>query len=121
MELHMKPQITIDLANAQDGLPICRDHWKPLTQPFPKDRYILLFSPGAPDWDGNMEVGQLWGDCFWSCGGPNGGLELDPEGTISHHDNAFTHWRDLPEAPPPPPKNEFPWHTMWRGYPRNKP
>ena len=64
--------------------------WKPI-ETAPKDRYVLLLDPSIPEWAGNMDVGKWYGDehdgCWWSCGGPNGGLELEFE---------FTHWQDLP-------------------------
>lgn len=68
--------------------------WQPIAT-VPRDRYVLLFNPNSPDWDGNMDVGRWFGDDeplagFWSCGGPNGGLELE--------DN-FTHWMPLPDRP----------------------
>lgn len=68
--------------------------WQPINT-VPRDRYVLLFTPEAPDWDGNMEVGRWFGDdeawaCFWSPGGPNGGLEIEGN---------WTHWMPLP-APP---------------------
>ena len=74
--------------------------WR-LIETVPHDRYVLLFSPHAPRWDGNMEVAKWYGDnegCFWSCGGPNGGLELNDEAP-GHHQNTFTHWMELPEEP----------------------
>lgn len=67
--------------------------WKPIST-VPKDRYVLLFTPDNPRWAGNMEVGMWFGEddgCFWSCGGPNGGLELN-------QDN-WTHWAELPSDP----------------------
>lgn len=77
--------------------------WQPI-ETVPRDRYVLLFSPHAPDWDGNMEVGRWFGDeengCFWSPGGPNGGTELSGENaTIGHYGNDFTHWMPLPKPP----------------------
>lgn len=65
----------------------------------PKDRFILLFSPQQPRWAGNMDVGKWFGDedsnaCVWSCGGPNGGLELTDTGW-----GDYTHWMDLPADP----------------------
>lgn len=75
--------------------------WKPI-ETVPKDRYVLLFSPDCPSWDGNMEVGRWFGDgesgCFWSCGGPNGGLELNGDGHPENYDR-FTHWMPLPTPP----------------------
>jgi hypothetical protein len=77
--------------------------WQPIDTA-PHDRYVLLFAPDAPRWDGNMEVGRWFGydqsGCFWSCGGPNGGLQLNDHGP-GHHGNRFTHWMDLPEDPSP--------------------
>lgn len=76
-------------------------YWQPI-ETAPRDRYILLFSPDGPRWDGNMEVGKWAGDddgCFWSCGGPNGGLELGDVTSGSHHGNRFTYWMDLPADP----------------------
>lgn len=71
--------------------------WQPI-ETVPDDRYVLLFCPDTPSWNGNMDVGKWFGDkengCFWSCGGPNGGLELDGI--------EFSHWMDLP-APPTDP------------------
>lgn len=70
--------------------------WQPI-KTAPKDRYILLFDAETPRWDGNMEVGKWFGGgdgCFWSCGGPNGGLELDGFG-----ETRFTHWMELPTDP----------------------
>lgn len=63
--------------------------WRPI-ETAPDDRYVLLFDPSTPDWDGNMEVGRRYGDCWWSAGGPNGGLELERD---------FTHWMPLPPQP----------------------
>ncbi len=67
--------------------------WQPI-ETAPSDRYILLLDRSRPAWDGNMEVGKWFGDasngCWWSSGGPNGGLELEFD---------FTHWMPLP--PPP--------------------
>ena len=75
--------------------------WKPIAT-VPLDRYVLLYSPDCPAWDGNMEVGRWYGDekdgCFWSCGGPNGGLELNGSASSGHYDR-FTHWMDLPDCP----------------------
>lgn len=73
--------------------------WKPI-ETVPRDRYVLLFDPDTPAWDGNMEVGKWFGDdephaCFWSCGGPNGGLEIGG-GTESRQ---FSHWAELPVSP----------------------
>lgn len=72
--------------------------WQPI-ETVPKDCYVLLYEPEIPTWAGNMEVAKWFGDlddggCFWSCGGPNGGLEL---GTYRQ----FTHWRLLPDPPSP--------------------
>ncbi len=68
----------------------------------PHDRYVLLFSRDAVRWDGNMEVGKWYGDekggCFWSPGGPNGGLEISGELRPGHY-GEFTHWMELPEDP----------------------
>ncbi len=69
----------------------------------PRDRYVLLCDKNAAAWDGNMEVGKWFGGdepraCFWSCGGPNGGLELNGDSHPGHYDR-FTHWMDLPEQP----------------------
>ena len=76
--------------------------WKPI-ETAPKDGYILLFSPNAPSWDGNMEVGRWFGNEnrgeWWSCGGPNGGLEISGTSAPGHYDGKFTHWMPLP-APP---------------------
>lgn len=78
--------------------------WQPI-ETIPHDRYVLLCdAKDAVRWDGNMEVGKWFGDaedgCFWSCGGPNGGLELDgPHGWGGGHYTRFTHWMDLPEDP----------------------
>lgn len=66
-------------------------NWQPI-ETAPRDRYILLLFPEQPDWAGNMEVGKWFGEkdgCFWSVGGPNGGLELDRD---------FTHWMELPPS-----------------------
>lgn len=69
--------------------------WQPI-ETVPKDRYVLLFNPHEPAWAGNMDVGKWFDDgfgnggCFWSCGGPNGGLELE---------DPFTRWMELPAAP----------------------
>lgn len=70
--------------------------WQPIATA-PRDRYILLFSPETPRWDGNMDVGKWFGDdeewaCVWSCGGPNGGLELTNKGW-----GDYTHWMELPD------------------------
>ncbi len=50
-----------------------------------------------------MEVGRWFGDvddgCFWSPGGPNGGLEVSGEYASGHYAGRFTHWMDLPEDP----------------------
>ena len=77
------------------------NEWQPI-ETVPRDRYVLLYSRDAVRWDGNMEVGKWVGDdesgCFWSCGGPNGGLELG-EATGMGHYGPFTHWMDLPEDP----------------------
>jgi len=87
--------------------------WKTITT-HPRDRYILLFSPDRPRWDGNMDVGKWFGDetwgCFWSSGGPNGGLEigipkgLDTSGHIFNNgwggEQEFTHWAELPDDAP---------------------
>lgn len=67
--------------------------WHPIST-VPRDCYVLLFTEDAPRWDGNMEVGRWFGDdnpsaCFWSRGGPNGGLEL---GDMTD----FTYWTHLP-------------------------
>lgn len=74
--------------------------WRPIAT-VPKDRYVLLFDADAPDWDGNMEVAKWFGDdiegCFWSCGGPNGGLE------VGGH-RKFSHWAELPKPPIQPEK-----------------
>jgi hypothetical protein len=74
--------------------------WQPIST-VPKDRYVLLYDPTTPRWDGNMDVGRWFGDdqdgCFWSCGGPNGGLELSDVGTSIP--NRYTHWMDLPPDP----------------------
>jgi hypothetical protein len=78
--------------HAMTSLPICRDRWQLLLAPFPNDRFILLFSPGAPDFDGNMEVGKFKDGRFYT----EDGFELSPESSYSHHGNAFTHWRDVP-------------------------
>lgn len=76
--------------------------WQPI-ETAPRDRYVLLFSPEAPAWDGNMEVGRWYGydegGGWWSCGGPNGGLELSGPGAPGHYGGRFTHWRELPEPP----------------------
>jgi hypothetical protein len=77
--------------------------WQPI-ETVPKDRYVLLFSRDAVRWDGNMEVGCWFGEGefggFWSCGGPNGGLELNgcEQGGPGHY-GPFTHWMDLPPDP----------------------
>ena len=64
--------------------------WQPI-ETAPRDRYILLLDRSRPAWDGNMEVGKWFGGagdgCWWSSGGPNGGLELEYD---------FTHWQPLP-------------------------
>lgn len=70
------------------------DRWQPI-ETVPKDRYVLLFNQDTPAWDGNMEVAKWFGKegddgCFWSSGGPNGGLEV---GGVSE----FSHWMPLPE------------------------
>lgn len=74
--------------------------WQPI-ETVPHDRYVLLYAPDCPDWDGNMEVGRWFGDedggRFWSCGGPNGGLPLDEY--CGHHGETYTHWMDLPQSP----------------------
>ena len=72
--------------------------WQPIEN-VPDDRYVLLFACNCPRWDGNMEVGKWYpdeenGGCFWSCGGPNGGLELEYD--CHGHHGRFTHWMDLP-------------------------
>lgn len=69
--------------------------WQPISTA-PWDRYVLLCDRSEPRWNGNMEVGKWFGEneptaCFWSSGGPNGGLEYGY--------NQFTHWMDLPEDP----------------------
>ncbi len=76
--------------------------WQPI-ETHPCDRYILLCDRNAVDWDGMMEVGRWYDDeqgngNFWSCGGPNGGLELDGDSHPGHYDR-FTDWMDLPEPP----------------------
>ncbi len=71
--------------------------WHPI-ETAPRDRYILLLESDEPIWAGNMEVGCWYGGddgCFWSSGGPNGGLELDFDGT-----RKFTHWMELPQPAP---------------------
>lgn len=77
-------------------------NWQPI-ETVPKDRYVLLFADDCPAWDGNMEVGRWYGDEhdgeFWSCGGPNGGLELGTPTSPGHY-GRFTHWMDLPAEPP---------------------
>lgn len=67
--------------------------WQPIST-VPHDRFVLLLDSGNPRWAGNMEVGKWFGmpgdeddGCFWSAGGPNGGLELERD---------FTHWMELP-------------------------
>lgn len=79
------------------------DGWNPI-ETVPKDRYVLLFDPSDQRWDGNIEVGKWFEyeddqsmSCFWSCGGPNGGLELDQSSEPTK--SRFTHWMELP-APP---------------------
>lgn len=83
-------------------------YWRKI-ETAPKDRYILLFSPCAPAWDGNMEVARWFGDDdnggWWSCGGPNGGIDLQ-DGGPGHHGGCFTHWMDLPEPPVTPTTKE---------------
>lgn len=67
--------------------------WQPI-ETVPKDRYVLLYTPDEPDWAGNKEVGKWFGGDdggFWSCGGPNSGLELESN---------WTHWAELPPSPP---------------------
>jgi len=74
--------------------------WQPI-ETVPKDRYVLLYTEDEPDWAGNKEVGKWFdgdgdnewfrGGCFWSIGGPNGGLELERK---------WTHWMELPPSPP---------------------
>lgn len=76
--------------------------WQPI-ETVPRDRYVLLCDKTAVRWDGNMEVGKWFGDdepwaCFWSCGGPNGGLEINGSSHGGHYDK-FTHWMDLPPDP----------------------
>jgi len=76
--------------------------WQPI-ETAPKDRYVLLFSPLAPAWDGNMEVGHYFESDgvgqWWSCGGPNGGLEISGDHSTGHYGGTFTHWMELPEEP----------------------
>jgi hypothetical protein len=83
------------LAALQELLKQRMSEWKPINS-VPRDRYVLLFCPDDPDWAGNMDVGKWFGDdeptgCFWSSGGPNGGLELERN---------WTHWMELPQPPP---------------------
>jgi hypothetical protein len=73
-----------------------RIEWHPIAS-VPKDRYVLLFDPESPRWDGNMEVGRWFGEeddgCFWSSGGPNGGLEIGG----GNEPRQFSHWAELPQ------------------------
>jgi hypothetical protein len=70
--------------------------WSPIST-VPKDRYVLLLRDDTPAWDGNMDVGRWFDDerggCFWSSGGPNGGLELNMQGW-----GKYTHWMELPST-----------------------
>lgn len=76
--------------------------WQPIDT-VPWDRYVLLCDKNAVRWDGNMEVGRWFCGateygCFWSPGGPNGGLEIGGHVSMGHYDD-FTHWMDLPDDP----------------------
>jgi hypothetical protein len=70
--------------------------WQPI-ETAPKDRYILICEANEPAWAGNMFVAKWFGDdetaCFWTSGGPNGGIDLEPR------IYSFTHWMPLPEPP----------------------
>ncbi len=87
-----------DLLDEDDRKVFSNGEWRPI-KTVPKDRYVLLYTPDRPEWDGNMDVGKWFGDdnsgCFWSCGGPNGGLELSGP----YHRAKFTNWQELPEPP----------------------
>ncbi len=78
-------------------------NWQPI-ETAPNDRYIMVYTPDSPGWNGNMFVVKWFGDgpvrsttnygevdCFWTCGGPNGGIDLDGI--------TFTNWMPLPEPP----------------------
>lgn len=87
--------------NPERTAPVAR-FWQPINS-VPWDRYVLLCDKGAVRWDGNMEVGKWFGEdepsaCFWSPGGPNGGLEIGGHVSMGHYDD-FTHWMDLPDDP----------------------
>ena len=66
--------------------------WQPI-ETVPRDcTPVLLWIPDCDRGQPGVECGQWWGDCWWTNGGPNGGLDMDEW-------DAATHWMPLP-APP---------------------
>lgn len=73
--------------------------WQPI-ETAPRDgTYVLLYN-GEPMWAGCYECAAWFGEgetaCWWSAGGPNGGLEVSYV-----KDGDLTHWMPLPEPPQP--------------------
>ena len=71
------------------------DGWQPI-ETIPKNTLtsVLIWLPEVNRGLPGAEVAQLWGDCFWTNGGPNAGGDM-PEWS------AATHWMPLPPGPSP--------------------